>query len=76
MGVIDQIEPFKLSSPVHFRDERIEPLFDEEKPDKGFKVINPHIREAEADDIIQLMALIYGYDLAWKSLEFTPAWKE
>ena len=76
MGVIDQIEPFKLSSPVHFRDERIEPLFDEEKPAKDFKVINPHVREAEADNIIQILALIYGYDLDWKPLEFTPAWKK
>lgn len=76
IGVIDQIEPFKLSSPVHFRDERIEPLFDEEKPAEGFTVINPHVREAEADNIIQILALIYGYDLDWKPLEFTPAWKK
>ena len=75
MTVVHQIEPFKLDSPVHFRDERVEPMFDEEKPAEGFKVINPHVREAEADDIIQLMALIYGYDPDWKPLEFIPAWK-
>lgn len=75
MSVVDQIEPFDLGSPVHFRDERIEPTFDEENPPEGFKVINAHVRETEADDIIQLMAAISGLEPAWKPLEFTPAGK-
>ncbi len=74
MAVVDKVEPFKLDSPIHFRDERVEPTFDEEDAQKGFEVINAHVREAQADDIIQLMGLIFGYDLGWEPLEFSPAW--
>ncbi len=76
MTVIDQIEPFKLDSPIHFVDERFEPIFDEENPPEGFNVIDAHTRETEAADIIELMCKIYGYDPNWRPLEFTPAWQK
>ncbi len=73
MKVIDDIEPFKLQSPVHFRDERVEPTFDEEDPGE-FTVLDAHTREMEADDIIELMYKIYSYPRDWRPLNFQPAW--
>ena len=75
MKVITEVEPFKLESPILFRDERYEPAFDDEKPPKHSRVINAHTREVEAEDIIDLMYKLYDYPEGWRPLEFTPAWK-
>jgi D-amino peptidase len=70
MAKVDQIEPFRLDSPILFRDERNEPTFDEENPPAHSRVLDSHTREIEADDILDLMSKIYGYDLDWKPLPF------
>ena len=78
MKAIGNVEPLKLESPIHFREEQLGPAFDEDSPPEGFRVIDSHVRETEAEDILQLVGLIYRgyYDLNWKPLEFTPAWKK
>lgn len=75
LDAIDRVEPFDLGSPVHFRDERHEPTFDEEDPG-DFTIIDAHTREVEAENIIELMYTIYDYPRDWSPLSFTPAWKE
>jgi len=75
MKAIGDVEPFKLDSPILFRDERHQPTFDEEKPPEHSRVINAHTREVEAEDIIDLMHKIYDYPKDWKPLEFVPAWR-
>jgi D-amino peptidase len=74
MKRIGEIPPFQLQSPVHFRDERDEPTFDEEKPGE-FRVLDAHTRELEADNVIDLMYKIYSYPRDWHPLDFTPAWQ-
>lgn len=75
MGVVGQIQPFRLDSPILFRDERVEPSFDEEKPPAHSRVLDAHTREIEADDILDLMHKLYGYPRGWRPLAFTPAWQ-
>ncbi len=75
MKVIGDVEPFKLESPILFRDERNEATFDEEDPPEHSRVINAHTREIEAEDIVDLMHKIYGYPKDWRLLDFVPAWK-
>ena len=68
-AVVGQIEPLKLDSPILFRDERVEPTFDEENPPEHSRVIDSHTREIEADDIIDLMYKIYQYPKDWRPTE-------
>ncbi len=75
MKVIGDIKPFKLESPILFRDERNDPTWDEENPPKHSRVIDSHTREIEADDIMELMQKMYDRPTDWKPLDFTPAWK-
>ena len=77
MKLVGKIAPFKLKSPILFRDERVKPSFDQEKPPANSRVIDAQTREIEAEDIIDLMYKIYtGYPRSWKPLEFQPAGKQ
>ncbi|MBM4047898.1 MAG: hypothetical protein FJ279_22585, partial [Planctomycetes bacterium] len=76
MRLIGKIPPFKLQSPILFRDERTQPTFDEENPPPNGRVINSHTREIEATDILDLMHKIYtAYPLGWKPLPTGEVWK-
>ncbi len=75
MRVVDKVEPFRLESPIVFRDERVEPTFDEENPPPHSKVIDAHTREVVAEDIVDLMRKLYDYPEDWQPLEFVPAWR-
>jgi D-amino peptidase len=66
MDVVDKVKPLKLESPILFRDERVDPTWDEEKPPEGWRVIDCHTREIETDDIIDLMYTIYSYPRDWQ----------
>ena len=70
-----EIEPFKLESPIVFRDERVEPTFDEENPPPHSRVINAHVREIEAEDIIDLMYKIYNYPRDFSPPPIPESWK-
>jgi len=66
MSVVGKIEPLSLQSPVVFREEYYEPKFDPEKPPAVGRVIDPHTREIEADNVIELLYSKYGYSRDWK----------
>jgi D-aminopeptidase len=71
---VGEIAPFRLASPILFRDERVKPTFDEENPPPHARVIDAHTCEIEGEDIIDLMYKIYpGYPRDWKPLELAPA---
>jgi D-amino peptidase len=61
MGLIREIKPLDLGTPVRFRDVREEPSFDPEKPSEPWRIIDSRTREVQADDIIDLMYKMYGY---------------
>ncbi len=73
MKLVDEIQPFRLESPILFRDERVEAAFDEEKPPAHSRVLDAHTREIEAEDILDLMYKLYSYPRDWRRFEFAPA---
>jgi len=66
VGRIGQIEPFKLQYPLLFREEWEKPVYDEWNPPPHSRVIDSRTREVEADDILDLLCRIYGYDPAFQ----------
>ncbi len=74
MDVVDKIEPLKLETPIVFREERVEPAFDEENPGEGWRVIDAHTRETQADDFMEIFFRIYPqFDRDWQPLDWQPA---
>jgi D-amino peptidase len=71
MDAIDKVEPFRLESPIRFRDERVDPVFDEENPPDGWQVVNAHVAETEAADIIDLMNRLYRYPVGWQPADWS-----
>lgn len=65
MGKVREIEPLHLESPVVFREEFHEPVFDPDTPPKAGRIVDPHTREIEAANMIELMYLKYNYDRTW-----------
>lgn len=61
MGKVGEIAPYSLGRPLLFRDERYQAVFDPENPPGVGKVIDPHTREIQATDIIDLFYQMYGY---------------
>jgi len=73
MSKIGEVEPLKLESPVLFRDERIDAVFDEENPPADSRVIDAHTREIEGESIIDVMYKIYpSYPRDWRPLQWEP----
>jgi D-amino peptidase len=68
MERIGQVKPFKLDTPILFREERMNPDFDAENPPPHSRVIDAHTREIETADILDLMCILYGYPRDWKPL--------
>jgi D-aminopeptidase len=62
LGRIGQIQPFKVDYPLVFREEWEKPVYDEWNPPPHSRVIDSRTREVEADDILDLLCKIYGYD--------------
>ncbi len=56
-----KVKPLKLASPVHFRCEMKEPVYDTDKPPEGFRVLDSHTIETKAKDIIDLFIKLYKY---------------
>lgn len=70
MSVIGKVKPLDPGSPVVFREEYHEPIFDPEKPPAVGRIINSHTREIEAANMVELMDLKYGFDPQWR-----PFWE-
>jgi D-amino peptidase len=70
---IGEIEPLTLGSPVTFREQHEEPVFDPEnqgnQPD-GRRIIDCRTMEIEGPTIKHVLDLKYNYDADW-----TPIWK-
>jgi D-amino peptidase len=75
LSAIGKVEPLRLGSPVLFREEHYQPGFDEENPPPHSRVLDAHTREVEADDIIDLLCKIYGYDPAWRPPPLPAQWQ-
>ncbi len=75
---LDRVEPLTLESPVLFRDERVEPTWDEEAEDEeGVRVINAHVREIEGDDLMDVLIKVYPqYDRNFKPEPWYPGVRE
>lgn len=77
---LDRVEPLTLDSPVIFRDERVEPTWDEEVDedlDAGVRVINAHVREIEGDDLMDVLMKMYPqYDRDFKPEQWRPGVRE
>ncbi|MEA3399650.1 MAG: M55 family metallopeptidase [Armatimonadota bacterium] len=71
MQGIGEVEPLEPGSPVLFREEHHEPVFDPEEPREGCRIIDAHTLEIEADTLKDLLDIKYGYDPDW-----TPAWAQ
>ena len=67
VSAIGRVKPLKLESPIRFRDERVEPTWDEENPPAGWRVVNAHVVETEADDILDLLGKLYHYPRDWRA---------
>ncbi len=70
MKHIADIKPLTIDGPVLFREEWHKPVFDVENPPKNKRVIDAHTAEIEADDMVDFMNKMYGFDP-----DFTPIWK-
>ena len=71
---LGRVEPLTLASPVLFRDERVEPTWDEEGDlEEGVRVINAHVREIEGDDLMDVLRKLYPqYDYAFRPEPWQP----
>ncbi len=72
---IGRVEPLTLESPVLFRDERVEPTWDEETDaeEEGVRIINAHVREVEGDDLMDVLMKMYPqYDRDFKPEQWRP----
>ncbi len=70
MKHIGEIESLKLKPPIVFRAEYYEPTFDPEKPPAGKRVVDSHTFEVEAEDMVDFMAKMYGFDR-----DYAPIWE-
>lgn len=66
MRRIGSVEPLTLEGPVVFRDEWHQPMFDPRNPPKHSRVIDSHTREIEADNMVDFMNKMYGFDPAYR----------
>jgi len=75
---LGRVEPLTLDSPVLFRDERVDPTWDEEAEEgEGVRVINAHVREIEGDDLMDVLIKIYPqYDRDFKPEPWYPGVRE
>ncbi len=64
------IAPLTLDPPIVFRCEFIEPTLDPENPPPNKRVIDTHTFEIEAEDMVDFMNKMYGFDP-----DYTPVWK-
>jgi len=62
MAAAPSIEPFKLDTPLRFRCEMKAPLYDNEQPPPGARVLDSHTIEIVAGDVVELFERLYGYE--------------
>ncbi len=73
MERIGEIEPLTLDSPVVFREQHEEPIFDPENQadqPEGRRIIDCRTMQIEGETVLDVLNLKYGHDPEW-----TPIWK-
>ena len=68
MKRVGTVKPLKIDGPIVFRDEWHKPIFDPENPPKHSRVIDSHTREIEAENMVDFMNKMYGFDPDYKPL--------
>jgi len=66
MAAAASLAPFKLQSPLRFRCEMKEPVYDNEQPPPGARVVDSHTIEIEARDVLDLFERLYNYQRGWQ----------
>lgn len=71
---VDRVEPLTLESPVIWRDERVDPCWDEEADTAdGVRILNAHVREIEGEDLLDAIRKVYpNYDCEFQAEEWSP----
>lgn len=73
MARIGEIEPLTLASPVLFREQHEEPIFDPENQSdqpEGRRIVDCRTMEIEGDTVLDVLNIKYGHNPNW-----TPIWK-
>jgi len=63
----DKIQPLRFDSPLIFRDERHGDTWTKSSDNPDINIIDPRTREIKADDIMDLLHKIYGYDRDYRA---------
>lgn len=71
MQAIGRVKPLEPGSPVVFREEHHEPVFDVESPREGCEILDSHTMQIEGETLRDVLNIKYGYDPEW-----TPVWKQ
>lgn len=71
MKRIGQVKPLRIEGPVLFRQEYYEPRFDPDTPPSHGRVIDCHTHEIEAENMVDFMNKMYGFDPAYQ-----PLWQQ
>ena len=67
MKRIGEIQPLRLESPLLFRDERYDETWTKSSASPDVTVIDHSTREVRADDILDLLHKVYGYDRGYRA---------
>ncbi|NPV48684.1 MAG: hypothetical protein HPY69_17225 [Armatimonadetes bacterium] len=65
---IGQVQPLRIEGTVVFRQEWKEPQFDPERPPRHGRVIDSHTHEIEAENMVDFMNKMYGFDPDYRPL--------
>jgi D-amino peptidase len=68
---IGQVRPLTIAGPLVFREEWKEPQFDPERPPLHGRVIDSHTHEIEAENMVDFMDKMYGFDPS-----YVAEWKD
>lgn len=63
----DNIQPLRFDPPLVFRDERHDETWTKPSGNPDIHIIDPRNREVRADDIMDLLNKIYGYDKDYRA---------
>ena len=68
MRRVGDIKPLHLDPPIVFRCEYYQPTLDPENPPPGKRVLDSHTFEIEADDMVDFMNKMYGFDPNYRAI--------
>lgn len=64
----DKIQPLQFDPPLIFRDQRYDDTWTKSSDNPDINLIDPRTREIRADDIMDLLHKIYGYDRNYRAI--------